>query len=705
MRLFTKETPLTARYGFSNADILRLKSCWIDTWEKYCAYAKTYSNVHFAGSDSFANMIGNDVYTGIQQAKVPRRQMGCSISEARLKQMVSAYCGSISSDGTAKPIGYALGNESALPHEVKLMDCMPAIRDQGQRGTCVAFASIALCEFAEKCQYDLSPQFLYWSCKRRDDIPNITGTYLATAQEALYEDGVCEERLWPYCPNPLVNDHDEVDEGQGPAPEDAVEYAQYHKFSCRPLSSNAYRQYKKILASGKPVVVAVAVFNSWMTNPYTWETGCVPMPYMEMNNDGVWHLVEKIDGAHAMCLVGYVDDDSVPGGGYFIVRNSWGQDWAAKCKEGAGHALIPYRYIAMFTDSAFTLSDDLSTHQKNSNNYGMNKKVTTSNTDIYPLKLQWSNKAISEYNAVLSRKQEFCAKIDDNLSASNLKNVVFPQVDSSWNLTQLMCETLIGATKEICDFRNELLDALLLDIRSNNENSAEIPIPWKETMKQLVSAKIRKIMSLALFPDSVYVVEAFTTPFAIDKLSGICSLSKPTASLIETIRACAEKQLGAELRKAKFIFYTIGTGLPFASEATTSRTGISSFTISSPSENGYWSVKCSDYLAAHPSFCDFSERMMPMTKADCINLVKIHIDNKLHSQSTNTVTIDELLNSIENDDQYKCFPRFRTSTVIQAVLQLQRNDPEHYAVFTNSKYGSQILISTKLYKGDKPFKG
>ena len=168
---------------------------------------------------------------------------------------------------------------------------------------------------------------------------------------------------------------------------------------------------------------------------------------------------------------------------------------------------------------------------------------------------------------------------------------------------------------------------------------------------------------------------------------------------------CAEKELGAELRKAKFIFYTIGTGLPFASETATSRTGISSFTISSPSENGYWSVKCSDYLAAHPSFCDFIERMMPITKADCINLVKMHIDNKLHSQSTNTVTIDELLDSIEKDDQYKCFPRFRASMVTQAVLQLQRNDPEHYAVFTNSKYGSKILISTKLYKGDKPFKG
>jgi C1A family cysteine protease len=52
--------------------------------------------------------------------------------------------------------------------------------------------------------------------------------------------------------------------------------------------------------------------------------------------------------------VGYVDDDAVPGGGYFIVRNSWGDYWAADSPEAPGHALIPYAYVEQFSLEAFT---------------------------------------------------------------------------------------------------------------------------------------------------------------------------------------------------------------------------------------------------------------------------------------------------------------------------------------------------------------
>jgi hypothetical protein len=52
--------------------------------------------------------------------------------------------------------------------------------------------------------------------------------------------------------------------------------------------------------------------------------------------------------------VGYVDDDTVPGGGFFIVRNSWGAAWAADSPEGAGHALMPFEYVERFAVESFT---------------------------------------------------------------------------------------------------------------------------------------------------------------------------------------------------------------------------------------------------------------------------------------------------------------------------------------------------------------
>jgi C1A family cysteine protease len=55
---------------------------------------------------------------------------------------------------------------------------------------------------------------------------------------------------------------------------------------------------------------------------------------------------EPVDGGHAMCLIGYQDDAGAPDGGYFILRNSWGQGWGAQCPFGAGNGTIPYQYIA-----------------------------------------------------------------------------------------------------------------------------------------------------------------------------------------------------------------------------------------------------------------------------------------------------------------------------------------------------------------------
>ena len=60
-------------------------------------------------------------------------------------------------------------------------------------------------------------------------------------------------------------------------------------------------------------------------------------------------MLDKIRGGHALCLAGYVDDDSYPGGGYFIARNSWSADkWAPDSPEMPGYALVPYAYIAAY---------------------------------------------------------------------------------------------------------------------------------------------------------------------------------------------------------------------------------------------------------------------------------------------------------------------------------------------------------------------
>ena len=102
-------------------------------------------------------------------------------------------------------------------------------------------------------------------------------------------------------------------------------------------------ELKEALADGKPVAFAVPVYGYWLTEPVRTNGDIrIPLP------------ADKSVGGHAMCMVGYQDDADVPGGGYFLVRNSWGTDWAKKSAAGAGYCRLPYAYMSQFGRSAYT---------------------------------------------------------------------------------------------------------------------------------------------------------------------------------------------------------------------------------------------------------------------------------------------------------------------------------------------------------------
>src|SRR5215472_9645971 len=78
-----------------------------------------------------------------------------------------------------------------------------AVKDQGDRPTCVAFAVTALHEHCislgiAQTQLDLSEEFLYFGCKQRDSLSTTSGTTLVAASKVLRLDGQCKEELHPY---------------------------------------------------------------------------------------------------------------------------------------------------------------------------------------------------------------------------------------------------------------------------------------------------------------------------------------------------------------------------------------------------------------------------------------------------------------------------------------------------------------------------
>jgi hypothetical protein len=219
----------------------------------------------------------------------------------------------------------------ALPPSVNHIALMGPIRDQSARGTCVAFADTAVHELHRRSLgkiEDLSEQFLYHETKKIDGNGGC-GTWQIKAVQVLQALGECSEDLWSYNGQPPCNNN-------GVEPPNARADAANRK--CQPviLGPKDVQSAKTLLAAGNAVGFSIPVYDSWYRSPVVARTGRLTM---RINN-------EPSAGGHAMCFVGYADDPTQPGGGYFILRNSWGPQWASASTYGAGYGTIPYAYIS-----------------------------------------------------------------------------------------------------------------------------------------------------------------------------------------------------------------------------------------------------------------------------------------------------------------------------------------------------------------------
>ena len=246
------------------------------------------------------------------------------------------------------PIVFSVGPPTAapLPPTVNLIPQMRPVRDQANRGTCVAHAATAAAEhFYYKAgrNLDLSRQFLYWDCKQHDGDPNAEGTWLAIALPCLQREGCCLETTWPYNPTPIPGD-----EAQGPPPLAALPEALTLRIaSFTKIAPTSVHDIKSNLAARRCVAFSIPVFNSWYKNNDVTRTGNIGNPIPG----------ETEVGGHAMCMVGYEDIPNAPqlGGGRFYIRNSWDGQWATQSLLGVGYGTIPYSYIDRFGSEAYSI--------------------------------------------------------------------------------------------------------------------------------------------------------------------------------------------------------------------------------------------------------------------------------------------------------------------------------------------------------------
>ncbi len=340
--------PLTAVPGLSQAQIKTLKDVWILTAQELVALHNTGEPTRdrLAAAlgltrEALAALVAN------AEALIPPVRDLHALEMAEAVAQAQYGLGALLDEPGLEVIEtlppYEPESRAVLPESVSLLDQLPPLRNQGGRGTCVAHAVLAVREQLEIAAHspadlDLSEQYVYWWCKAHDGIPRVSGTYISVGMRCLAETGAPLESAWPY-----VN-VEKDDQGQGPPPEAAAQGDPgFRVLRTQQFNRADIDGIKACLHEGRAVAFSVPVYDSWYASSATARWGKITLPLPG----------EPQNGGHAMTLVGYQDDVDAPGGGYFLVRNSW-QPWSWDGAWRPGYGYIPYAYIKQFASAVYS---------------------------------------------------------------------------------------------------------------------------------------------------------------------------------------------------------------------------------------------------------------------------------------------------------------------------------------------------------------
>jgi hypothetical protein len=189
------------------------------------------------------------------------------------------------------------------------------IRNQGSRPWCTAFATIGTVENLGRRLFNTSMDL--------SEIHhfNSYGVYqTAPSFSAAKNIGLIDESLWPY---------------YGSKQRGADSKIRAKLASTKRIHA-ALTDVVAAIRNGEPVVINLDVNGSFM-NP---KAGGIVMP------GGVRQ------GGHAIALTGVVIDSRVGGGGYFVIKNSWGTSWGDK-----GYGYLPFSYCSYSDCYAWSVVD------------------------------------------------------------------------------------------------------------------------------------------------------------------------------------------------------------------------------------------------------------------------------------------------------------------------------------------------------------
>jgi C1A family cysteine protease len=237
--------------------------------------------------------------------------------------MVQHFYGYLHDKPDSRDFLYTVTAPETYPNYIDLRNYCSPVRDQGQLGSCTAFSmATGLKEFQTlvqgKYKTKFSPLDLYYNERVIEGTVNEdSGAEIRDGLKVLNKQGVCQESYWPYKISKFT-----VKPSKKAITNESVKS---HKINSYTRISDL-NGIKSALNKKQGIVLGFTVYESFEN---IGSDGKMPEP-----KNG-----EQILGGHAVFCCGYKDDPTWKGGGYLIIKNSWGTSWGA-----AGFFFMSYQY-------------------------------------------------------------------------------------------------------------------------------------------------------------------------------------------------------------------------------------------------------------------------------------------------------------------------------------------------------------------------
>ena len=226
-------------------------------------------------------------------------------------------------------------NFSTTPAPAVLTLATPAVRDQGQIGSCTAFCGSEAYEILYNYKYGSfpdvrSPAFLYYEERVNILHQRITadnGANMVNIDQALAKYGICSEALMLY---PSSNRSTAY---KTPPTSAAISDALNYKISSYTLiNSGDTAAVKNCIRNNIPVMMGFNVYDNIRTYQYFEALNTTSYTYNPLTSGGALEKGVALLGGHATPIIGYDDTRQA-----FLVQNSWGTSWGLN-----GFYYMPY---------------------------------------------------------------------------------------------------------------------------------------------------------------------------------------------------------------------------------------------------------------------------------------------------------------------------------------------------------------------------